>query len=484
MHESSRLPPGPRGLPLIGALPALLRDPMAFYRSLSDDYGDIAYAEVGPAKLYVLSEPSLIEELLNGKHKSCMKDGLTRKLVPLVGQGLLTNEGESWKRQRKLASQPFSPKRITAYASSMVEATERHVSRYVDGETRDFHVDAMALTLDIAGITLLGVSTEAESARVAHLLEEILGYFEERMGTWARLLPPAFPTLKQLRFRKAKRELDVIVRRIIDSCRRDGAQADHLLGRLIQARGEDGQPMSEQLLLDEAVTMLLAGHETTALSLMYAVYLLSTHPAAAARLRAELDTQLSGRALTAADLPQLPFLDAVVCESMRLYPPAYAFGREVVQSFELGGYTIPVGAQVIISTFAMHRKARYFSEPARFLPERWLDGSLSALPRFAYLPFGGGPRVCIGMHFAQLELALVLGTLVQQVELHVTPGFELKLQPVVTMRSRAGLPVRIRRRTRSQATLAAAKLPSFDDAAALEAAARAGCPHAAGIRQS
>ncbi|MDB4972702.1 MAG: Cytochrome family protein [Myxococcaceae bacterium] len=485
MTETLRTPPGPRGLPWVGSLPQLMKRPLEFYRTMTMDFGPIAFAQVGPAKLYFVSDPALIDELLNGKHKSCIKDAVTRSLMPLVGHGLLTSEGEQWKRQRKLASQPFSPKRITSYADSMVEAAERAFARFVDGERRDFHVDSMALALEIAGTTLLGVSTREEAARVAHVTDEMLQYFVERMSTWLRLLPPNFPTRKQRRFARAKRELDAIVKNIIATSRRNGASADSLLARLINARGEDGQAMSEQLLLDEAITMLLAGHETTGLTLTYCVYLLSRHPAAAARLQAELDAQLHGRAVSAADVPHLPYLDAVIREAMRLYPPAYAFGREVVEPFELGGYTLPVGAQVVVSTFVMHRKPEYFPEPERFLPERWLaEGPFGtqALPRYAYLPFGGGHRVCIGMHFAQLEVALVLATLAQRLELHVVPGFELELQPVITMRSRRGMPVRVRRRKLADKPLPPAKVPSFGEASQADAAALAGCPHAASLR--
>jgi cytochrome P450 len=331
----------------------------------------------------------------------------------------------------------------------MVEAAERAFAGYRHGETRDFHAAMMTLTLEIVSQTMLGVSTGAESERISSALEHSLDYFEERLYSWGRLLPPSFPTPKQRRFVRAKRELDQIVRGIIERCRREDGSADHLLARLLRARTDDQQGMSDQLLLDEAVTMMLAGHETTALALTFAVYLLSSNPAVAARLTAEVDEHLGDRAVTAQDLEHLPYLDAVVRETLRIYPPAYAFARELVSPIELGGYSLPVGSHVIISPYGVHRNPALFADPERFKPERWLSGE--TLPRFAYLPFGGGHRICIGNHFAQLEAGLLLATMVQRLELSVVPGFKLELAPVLTLRSRHGLPVRVSKRTPARA---------------------------------
>jgi cytochrome P450 len=404
----------------------------------------------------------------------------TRGLQPLVGQGLLTSEGELWKRQRKLAAQPFAPKRLDVYENTMVDCATRAFAQFADGEVRDFHHDSMLLTLEIAGKALLGVQTPQEVARVGESVTAALSYFHERMRTWKALLPPSFPTQKLLKFRRGKRDLDAVVKAIITRCRNDGAQGDYLLARLLRARTDDGQEMPEQLLLDEAVTMLLAGHETTALSLMFAVYLLSAHPVEAARLRTDIDNVLQGRPIEVEDLKQLPFLDAVIREALRMYPPAYAFGRETTAAFELGGYKIPVGAQVAVSPYGMHRNARFFREPDRFRPERWINGETEDLPRFAYLPFGGGHRICIGSHFALLEIAVALASLVQQVELTVVPGFELKLDPVITLRSENGLPVRVKRRINASRGSRRSETPP----ASTPSASGAGCPHAAASRPS
>jgi cytochrome P450 len=447
-HASAAYPPGPRGLPLLGSLPALIRDPMAFYRSMSLDYGPLAYTRLGPKRFYTVNEPALVEEFLVGQQRSYVKDPITHSLIALVGQGLLTSEGELWRRQRKLAAQPFAPKRLAGYEGSMVEAARRAFASYADGEPRDFHRDMMQLTLEIVGRTLLGVSTNEQSESIAEALEASLSYFEERIYSWGRLLPEGFPTPRRRRFLRRKAELDRVVRAIIERCRREDAQADYLLARLVRARTEGNEAMSEQQLLDEALTMVLAGHETTALAMLFATYSLCVNPEVAARLRTEVDDVLQGRPASAADLERMPFLDAVVRETLRLYPPAYAFGREIVSPIELHGYTIDKGSVVIVSPFGMHRNPQFFPDPERFEPARWLAPEASALPRFAYLPFGGGPRICIGNHFAQLELGLVLATLVQQLEVQLLPGFELELAPVLTLRSKHGLPVRVRQRCR------------------------------------
>jgi cytochrome P450 len=444
--EALRLPPGPRGLPVVGYLPFVMRDPLRFYLKLSLEYGDVSHARLGPASLYFINQPDLIEQLLLGEHQHCIKDAIARDLIPLLGAGLLTNEGASWRKQRKLASPPLQPKRVAAYADVMVECAQRTFGAFVAGETRDFQVDMMSLTLDIVGRTLLGASTHADTERIAEVLETAQSFLEGRLYSLLRLIPASVPTPAVLRFRRARQELDAIVYKIIDHCREHGAGEDHLLARLLAARTEDGEAMSRAQLRDEVVTMMLAGHETTALVLMYAVYLLGRHPEHMARLRAEVDAVLGTRPATMADLPKLSFLDAVVRESLRLYPPAYTFGREVITPFELGGYLIPKGTTVIVSPFALHRNPRFFPEPERFSPERWQSGRSASLPRFAYFPFGGGPRVCIGNHFATMEAALILATLVQQVELSIAPDFKLAFSPAITLRMREGLRVKVERR--------------------------------------
>jgi cytochrome P450 len=451
LRAASPLPPGPKRLPLIGSLPALSRDPLAFMLELGHDYGDLSYTTVGSTSLYMVNDPLLIEEVLLGRHRECVKDWGAQQLVPLVGRGLLTSEGDFWKRQRKLASPPLAPRRIAGYADTMVACAEREFGAFRQDEVRDIHADMMRLTLEIVGKTLLGFDTGREAERISSIVHVAMDYFDKQFWTWHGVLPQWIATKERRAFRACVRELDRIMYAIIARCRARGEAGDDLLARLAGARDDAGAPMSDQQLRDEAITMLLAGHETTALALSYAVHLLSQNPAVAARARSEVDAVLGGRPASSADLPQLKLIDAVVRETLRLYPPAFALGREVVIPFELGGYTMPKGAQLNFSPYAVHRDRRWFPEPERFLPERWLTPPEPPLPKLAYFPFGGGPRVCIGNHFAMMEATLVLATLLQQLELTIVPGYQLKLAPSVTLRPAGAIPVLVRRRGRAPA---------------------------------
>jgi cytochrome P450 len=432
-------------------LPALGRDPLAFLHEMAG-YGPVAFTTLGAARLYMLNEPALIEEALIGRHRDCTKEQGTRELIALVGEGLLTSEGERWKRNRKLASPPLAPRRIAGYADTMVECAERAFAQLHGGQDRDVCPDMMAVTLEIAGKTLLGFDARGEAERIARILDASMAYFDKQLRTWHAALPQWVPTRERIAFRKARAELDVIMYGIIERCRASDAGADHLLARLLNARDDQGQALSDVQLRDEAVTMLLAGHETTAIALSFAAHLLATHPEVAGRLREELDARVGARPLVLDDLQHLPLLDAVTRETLRLYPPAWIIGREVARPFELGGYDLVPPEQVVMSAYTSQRDPRFYTDPERFDPERWLDGRLAELPKFAYFPFGGGPRICIGNHFATMELSLVLATLLQQVTLQAAPDFALELDPVVTLRPKRGVRVRITRRRAAWAT--------------------------------
>ena len=440
------VPNGPKSLPWIGSLRSMLGDPLSWLRDLAGNYGDIAYTWIGPTQAYMLNSPDLIDEVLIGRYRECIKDQGTRELIPLVGMGLLTSEGETWKRQRKLASPALSPRRIANYAQTMVVCAERTFAVFRENEVRDVKHDLLRLTLEIVGKTLLGFDAGRDAERVERIVDVSMDYFHKQLWTIEGILPRWVPTPKRVAFHEAIADLDTLVAQIIARGRAQGEQADHLLARLANARDEDGGSMSDEQLRDEAVTLLLAGHETTALTLTYAVYLLSENPDKRARLCDELARELGGRPVSYAALPRLKYLDAVTRETLRLYPPAYLIGREIAEPFALGGYDLPKGAVALMSPYTIQRDARFYVEPHAFRPERWLEPRATPLPRFAYFPFGGGPRVCIGNHFAQMEIALVLATLMEQVELNVVPGYELQLTPVVTLRPAHGLPVLVRRR--------------------------------------
>ncbi|MET0387450.1 MAG: cytochrome P450 [Polyangiales bacterium] len=454
-HSSTRLPPGPAGVPLVGSGPALARDPLGFMLGIARRYGDIASARFGPRTMICLNHPRLVEEVFVGRHRACVKDPTTRELIPLLGHGLLTSEGELWRKQRKLSAPALQPKRIETYASTMSDCTSAMAAGLRDDEVRDIHADVMQLTLEIVGKTLLGFDTRRDGARVSAALEDMIAYFDQRLFSPKGILLQYFRLPVRVRYERARTVLEGLVAQMVERARADSRQ-DYLLAQLVAAEDEQGERMSDRQACDEAITMLLAGHETTALTITYAIYALSQEPACQTRLRAELD-QLGALPPTAADIDRLPYLDAVVREALRLYPPAWAISREVVSPFALAGYEIPAGVELVCSPYALQRDPRFFREPGRFLPERWLETGRAAPPRFAYIPFGAGPRTCIGSHFAKLEAALVLGTLLQQVKLQVVPGYQLELAPVITMRPRHGLPVIVRRlRARDRALAPAA----------------------------
>ena len=422
--------------------PRFARDPLQFSLDMARRYGDIACTHFGARTLIWLNHPRLVEEVLVGQHRACIKDPSTRELVALLGHGLLTNEGEPWRKQRRLAAPALQPKRIAGYAATMTECTERFASSLRDDELRDIHADIMRVTLEIVGRTLLGFDTRRDSELVSRALDDVFAYFDEVLFSPLGLVLRHIRLPVKVRFERAVRALDGVVAQIIERARRD-ASGEYLLAQLMAAV-DDGERMSDRQLRDEAMTMLLAGHETTALTITYALYSLARNPACEARLRAELDS-LGGASPVLSDLERMPYLDAVVRESLRLYPPAWAIGREIVSPLQIAGYDLPAGMEVVVSPFAMQRDPRFFREPERFMPERWLDEGRAAPPRYAYIPFGAGPRSCIGNHFAKLEAALVLASLLQQVRLQIVPGYKLSLEPVITMRPRGGLPVVVRR---------------------------------------
>jgi cytochrome P450 len=448
-------PSGPRNLPVLGTLPALYRDLLGWLLELGHGYGAISYTKLGPTPVFLVNDPALIEEVLLGKHRACIKDRQTRQLRSIMGYGLLTSEGEPWKRHRRLAAPPLQPKRIANYATAMVECAERTFAEFGHDGRRDIDRDMSGLTLEIAGKTLLGFDTRADTERVTRILDVAEEHFSKQFHSWHGVLPGWVPTRARTAFEAAVAELDAMIYRVIARCRTEQPPADHLLARLLHARDDDGEALSDKQIRDEAVTMLIAGHETTALSLSYAAYLVAGHPPVGERLREEVDRVLAGRPPGVSDLPALGYVDAVVRETLRLYPPAYVIGRQVIEPFELGGYAVPRGAEVLLSPYSVQRDRRLYDAPERFDPDRWLGSEPGARPRFAYFPFGGGPRVCIGNHFAMLESVLVFAMLMQRFELEPAAGFALRLAPAVTLRPAAGgIAVQVRRRRSAPAARA------------------------------
>jgi cytochrome P450 len=419
-------------------------DPLQFMIDSARKYGDFVHTRIVNVDAYFFNHPDQIEQILVTSNRSFIKPRLLRDAGEVLGRGLLTSEGELWLRQRRLMAPAFHRDRIEGYGETMVAHTEAMLDRWRDGQKLDVHDEMMRLTLSIVARTLFGADVGDKSEEVGHTLEIALQRFVERLSL-LRVLDK-LPLPRNRRFRRAVGQLDAIIYGIIEERRRNGAGRNDLLSLLLEARDEDGSRMTDTQLRDEAVTLFLAGHETTAIALSWTWYLLSQNPDVETRLVAELEEVLGGRAPGVADLPRLPYTDMVVRESMRLYPPAWRVGREAIEPCTIGEYRIPVGAQVIMSQWIVHRDPRFFEEPEAFRPERWEGDLTRRIPRFAYFPFGGGARRCIGDSFAMVEATLLLAAIARRFHLDLSPEARIELWPSITLRPRHGLAMQVRAR--------------------------------------
>ncbi len=446
--NGDRALPGPKGLPFLGVSLNLLRNPLEVMRSAAREYGDIVRIPVIMQSRILLNHPDYIQQVLifqqNKFHKSTLSKEATERLL---GQGLLISEGDFWRRQRRLAQPAFHRHRINEYSSAMVECAEAQGRTWRNGETRNMAEEMMALTLEAAVRTLFGTTLPGEAKHVGHAMSFLMRYSLGRARKPINI-PANWPTPRNKRATREYDFLDSLVYRIISE-RKAQPSSNHrndLLSMLMGAMDEDGSQMTPKQLRDETMTLFLAGHETTALTLAWTWYLLSENPAAETRLQEELRDVLGGRPPDVADLARLPYLHAVVSEVLRLYPPAYLLARTAIAPFSIGGYDFGPGETVLMSQWVMHRDARYYDEPDAFRPERWLDGLADRLPPGAYFPFGDGPRRCIGQGFAMLESALVIGTLAQQFQFRLAPGRPVVPEPLVTLRPKHGISMTIRAR--------------------------------------
>jgi cytochrome P450 len=442
-----RRPAGPRGLPLVGNLLALGRDPLGFFSETRSRYGDLVSLNLAGWPTLLVSDLPAIERILVEDHRSFVKNRFFwRNVTAVFGEGLLTSEGETWHRQRRLAAPVFAGRQLLAYHSAMVAFTRKMLDGWKDGEIFDIHPEMMGLTLRIAAKTLFDSEVERDIRDIDHALNDLI---VEVASRWKRpiFVPDAIPLPGHLRYRRAIRTIDGVVSSMIAERRASGLEnRNDFLSRLMAARDEAGRSMSDTLLRDEAITILLAGHETTALALSWTCFLLGQHPEAQARLAAEIVEVVGDRPATADDIPHLKFTESVVMEAMRLYPPAWAVGRESTRPVELGGYSFPTGTTILIIPWVLHRNSRYFSEPEAFRPERWMGNVARELPRFAYMPFGGGPRICIGQRFAMIEAILVLTTIAQRFSVEWQTHRKVTPFPSITLRPNGGVWVRISER--------------------------------------
>jgi cytochrome P450 len=449
MSTNGHHPPGPKGLPLVGVAFDLRRDPLAGLRRIARDYGDIVRFHVMMQERILLNHPDWINQLLVIQQSKFHKSDLTRRITArMLGQGLLTSEGDFWRRQRRLAQPAFHRGRINEYAATMLEIAQAHVRGWRDGEERNIAQEMTTLTLDITVRTLFGTTLPGEAQQVGRAMTFLMRYSLRRQRLPFRI-PETWPTPANRRANRELEFIDSLVYRFISERRENGNSNHHndLLALLMGAMDEDGSQMTPQQLHDETMTLFLAGHETTAQMLAWNWYALSQNPAVEARLHQELRDVLGGRPAEAADFPRLPYLQAVMNEVLRLYPPAYIMSREAIEPCEIGGYELHPGSTIIFSQWVTQRDPRFYDDPDAFRPERWLDGLMDRLPPGAYFPFGDGPRRCIGQGFALLEAAIVTATLAQKFRFRLVPGHPVVPEPLVTLRTRHGLQMTLHART-------------------------------------
>ena len=440
-------PPGPKRSPLTSIVYFPGRDPLAFFSRLASRYGDLVHLYVAREHLYLVNHPAHVRDILVTHSRSFKKGRGLEGAKRLLGEGLLTSEGQTHLRQRRLIQPAFHRDRLVAYASIMTAHAARLRDRWTDGATIDVAQDMMRLTLGIVGRTLFGTDVEAQAPEVGRALTAVMQTF------WMTTLPffdrlESLPIPALARGRRARAELDRIIYGMIAERRRHPEDRGDLLSMLLMAQDleGDGAGMTDRQVRDEAMTIFLAGHETTANALSWTWYLLGEHPEVEARMHDEIDRVLGGRLPTMDDVPKLPFVEQVVTESMRLYPPAWIIGRRALVPYEIDGYRLPARSILVFSPYLVQRDARWFPEPTRFVPERWTPAFKATLPQFAYMPFGGGPRRCIGDQFAWTELILVASTIAQRWKLRLVPGHPVAPQAVVTLRLKHGLKMTVHAR--------------------------------------
>ena len=448
--DAHRQPPGPRGHWLLGNLPERRTDPLSLFLRGRERYGDVVHYPMGPLRMYQVSHPDDVKRVLVDNAQNYQKTALMQRLRPVLGEGLLLSEGDFWRRQRRLAQPAFHKERLAGMARVIVALVEESLPRFdalaAAGEPFDLAAEVMRLVLAITGRVLFGADLSGVAEDVARAVTTLL---EEINHQVLSVLPlPAFlPLPGHVRLRHAIQVLDRIVFGIIDAHHRQPGREEDLLALLMAARDADtGEGMSDRQLRDEVMTVVLAGHETTANALTWTFHLLDQHPESQARLVDELERELGGRSPTFQDLPRLRYTARVFDESLRLYPPAWLISRVALEDDVLGGYTLPKGSIVVFLPYVIHRHPAFWEAPETFDPDRFLPERAGSRPRFAWLPFGGGQRMCVGSGLALLQGQLVLAQLARRYRFRRVPGHPVVPQALVTLRPRHGLRVTAERR--------------------------------------
>jgi cytochrome P450 len=432
----------PKPRPFVGHFPVYGRDPLGFVTRLSREVGGVVPIRMGPFPALVITDPAAIEEVLITKNKDFRKSLATRRIGVVTGNGILVSEGETWREHRRAVQPAFHRERIEGWATVMTHEADVIAKRWQDGQTLDMHREMTELTLRIVVRTLLASDvTEQDIETVARAAAELTHHFDSRFNGLSFFIPDFVPTPNNLRMRRTVKRLDTIIYRLIAQ-RRATSGGDDIISMLLAARNDSGKPLTDREIRDEVMTLFLAGHETTALTLTWALYALARNPDAQSRLQAELEETLGDRVPTVNDIPNLRYTDAVINETLRLYPSAYAVSREAIRPTTIAGQPVSKRSLALVSIYAAHRNPERFENADEFRPERWLDGLARRLPKGAFIPFAEGPRKCIGSAFAMQEAVLVLATLASRVRVAQQSDREIGAIAAVTLRPAE--PVRLR----------------------------------------
>jgi cytochrome P450 len=445
-QDGNTLPPHLKAGLLGGHFFKFRRRPTEFLTELAE-LGDVTFMRMFRQPAYFLNHPDLIRDLLITSNAKFEKGRALRRAKKLLGDGLLTSEGKKHLRQRRMIQPAFHRKRIADYARAMIEYTVRLGNEWQNGEVRDIDKEMMRLTLQIVGKTLFGADVDNETDEVGQSMTTVIEMFDYLLMPFSEILEK-LPFPQSIRFEKSKKTLDKVIYGIIDDRRKSDEDRGDLLSMLLMAQDEDdGQVMSDEQVRDEALTLFLAGHETTANALTFTWYLLSQNPKKEAKLHEELERVLAGKTPSMEDVPKLKYTESVFAESLRLYPPAWAIGRLSIDEHVFNEFKIPKGALVLLSPYVTHRDKRYWENGDEFLPERWFEQSIKeAGQKFIYFPFSKGVRSCIGESFAWMEGILLIATLAQKWRLKLVPDYRLGLSPLMTLRPKYGMKMALQKR--------------------------------------
>jgi cytochrome P450 len=446
--QASRPIPFVKGLPLLGSLPAYNSERLDLFLRITQECGDVGGMHFGPFPLLVFNTSDYVHAIFV-EHAYDFDKGVVihSTFRPIMGNGLFISEGDLHRKQRKLIAPSFQPRHLASYADAIVGYGERIQHEWRDGQVIDASREMTALTMSIIGKALFDADVFTETDELGAAVSEALAYSSHRLS---RVFPPpaSWPTPRNRRMRRAITVIRNRIGRMIDERRANPAERSDFLSILLQARGEDGSAMSDRQISDECVTLFGAGHETTATALTWAWYLLCQHPDLYQKVQCEVDTVLQGRAPCYEDLPRLPYCLQVFKETLRLYPPVYAISRQALKDITIDGYLVRKGQAAAIIPYALHRRPDYFPDPEKFDPGRFTHEREQLLPRYAFVPFGAGPRICIGNYFAMMEGHLLLATLAQRVSFELASQGNVEPDPYHTLalRPAGGLPVIVKRR--------------------------------------